>query len=785
MLSYLIIQRGPELGKKITLKEGITTIGRSNDNDVELNDPYVSRYHSVIKQDGDDYLLIDLGSENPVQIRDAALEPGEPYKLQHRDVLRIGQYTFSYQTADGVAARVAEIAAQPAFDNGASAAAYPVEDAGATQVFSGIGRMARAEAGPDSSPAFDGTGTLSRSPMAPVAQSADASEADTVDELPAVTYTDPSKESYTPAAPSYEAAKAQLAASDAPTDSSDYKTRIELGETPAATSSSYGTSQAPAPSYGSSTYGQAGTGSYDQPGFASNQGGSTPAPSYGTYNTSPSGGTGGSQPASNFGSSYGQPEPSSFNPPPPPAYGGYNSSSADSSNTSASPSTGGDGYTPPAPPAPAFQSQSRYDAPLIDDAGDAPTVIGTNYAEILRQYKNQAEGQTLATPASAQIEDVDSDEIKTSPIPLGPDQNTGSNAAPSYGSYGGYNPASSVPNTVGMYQPPSEASEPADEATVVGNNYAELLRKSRQDYAQANPAESSPAPTSTGSDSDATQVATNYKDQLGNQPSGSYGDSYSSAAPAAPSLSPSPWFQPLISGEASSGQFNSQNSSTSKLSGDGSNSNSTPAADQNPVVPPQYGQYGQPQYGQYGQYGQPPYGQPQYGQPESGQGQGQQYGQPQYGQYGQYGQPQYGQYGQPPQGQGQADPGQGQGQPQYGQPPYGQPQYGQYGQPPYGQPQYGQPPYGQPQYGQPESGQGQGQGQPYGQPQYGQYGQYGQPGQGQQYGQYGQYGQPPQYSQPNPGPVGGTPADKDKDAPKPEENDDAPTSVIRLDKTKQ
>ena len=78
MPGYLIVQRGPEIGKRITLKEGVTTIGRSNDNDVELNDLYVSRYHSVIKQQGDTFVLIDLGSENPVHIRDTALEPGEP-----------------------------------------------------------------------------------------------------------------------------------------------------------------------------------------------------------------------------------------------------------------------------------------------------------------------------------------------------------------------------------------------------------------------------------------------------------------------------------------------------------------------------------------------------------------------------------------------------------------------------------------------------------------------------------------------------------------------------------
>src|SRR5690349_2398411 len=149
MPSYLIAQRGPEIGKRTTLKEGVTTIGRSNDNDIELNDPYVSRYHAVIRQQGEDYMLIDLGSENPVQIRDTPLEPGEPYKLQHRDVIRIGQFVFTFQISEAIASRAAEIATAAASAAPAEAAMAaapspePVEDAGATQVFSGMEKLMR------------------------------------------------------------------------------------------------------------------------------------------------------------------------------------------------------------------------------------------------------------------------------------------------------------------------------------------------------------------------------------------------------------------------------------------------------------------------------------------------------------------------------------------------------------------------------------------------------------------------------------------------------------------
>lgn len=114
MPNFLIVQRGPEIGRRYNLNESLTTIGRSADNDIELDDPYVSRYHAAIKPQGStsNLTIIDLGSENPVLIRDTPLEPGEPYTLQHRDVVRIGQNVFSYIDASAVPPR----SAAPALD---------------------------------------------------------------------------------------------------------------------------------------------------------------------------------------------------------------------------------------------------------------------------------------------------------------------------------------------------------------------------------------------------------------------------------------------------------------------------------------------------------------------------------------------------------------------------------------------------------------------------------------------------------------------------------------------
>jgi len=95
--AFLITQRGPEIGRRYELTEAQFTIGRGQDNDLVLPDALVSRYHAVLRRDGDDIVIIDLGSTNPLVVNETVPEPGMPYRLQHRDVVTIGQSVFSFQ----------------------------------------------------------------------------------------------------------------------------------------------------------------------------------------------------------------------------------------------------------------------------------------------------------------------------------------------------------------------------------------------------------------------------------------------------------------------------------------------------------------------------------------------------------------------------------------------------------------------------------------------------------------------------------------------------------------
>jgi pSer/pThr/pTyr-binding forkhead associated (FHA) protein len=72
-------------------KPGLT-IGRSADNDLQLNFPTVSRQHArIIQVDGSQqYTIEDLRSSNGTLVNDAFIEPNRPYPLHPGNTIRIG-----------------------------------------------------------------------------------------------------------------------------------------------------------------------------------------------------------------------------------------------------------------------------------------------------------------------------------------------------------------------------------------------------------------------------------------------------------------------------------------------------------------------------------------------------------------------------------------------------------------------------------------------------------------------------------------------------------------------
>lgn len=65
------------------------TIGRTNDNDIPLKSPLVSKKHGEIKLRGTDYFLKDLKSNNGTFLNDVRISPGSEVVLKNDDIIKI------------------------------------------------------------------------------------------------------------------------------------------------------------------------------------------------------------------------------------------------------------------------------------------------------------------------------------------------------------------------------------------------------------------------------------------------------------------------------------------------------------------------------------------------------------------------------------------------------------------------------------------------------------------------------------------------------------------------
>lgn len=88
-LALLLIRNGLRAGTPLTLKHGVTRIGRSGlRNDHVIEDEAVSEEHLVIRYEGGKFILNDLGSTNHTRVNG---EDVARHALEDRDVIRIGE----------------------------------------------------------------------------------------------------------------------------------------------------------------------------------------------------------------------------------------------------------------------------------------------------------------------------------------------------------------------------------------------------------------------------------------------------------------------------------------------------------------------------------------------------------------------------------------------------------------------------------------------------------------------------------------------------------------------
>jgi hypothetical protein len=85
---------GGRAGEHFIPRAEQTTIGRSPDNDIFLDDVTVSRKHAVLSQNGNEFLIEDLGSLNGTFVNRRRIEA--PTRLESGDEVQIGKYRLSF-----------------------------------------------------------------------------------------------------------------------------------------------------------------------------------------------------------------------------------------------------------------------------------------------------------------------------------------------------------------------------------------------------------------------------------------------------------------------------------------------------------------------------------------------------------------------------------------------------------------------------------------------------------------------------------------------------------------
>lgn len=92
-MAYLRIFMGGKLLEQRELSANVTTIGRTEDNDIVLSDSRISKHHATIKKQGDGFILVDNDSANGVFVKGKKIDQ---HKLRYWDEIQIYNYVLTF-----------------------------------------------------------------------------------------------------------------------------------------------------------------------------------------------------------------------------------------------------------------------------------------------------------------------------------------------------------------------------------------------------------------------------------------------------------------------------------------------------------------------------------------------------------------------------------------------------------------------------------------------------------------------------------------------------------------
>jgi pSer/pThr/pTyr-binding forkhead associated (FHA) protein len=96
--ALLVVKRGPNAGSRFLLDRDTTSAGRHPDSDIFLDDVTVSRRHAEFRREGDEFVVIDVGSLNGTYVN---REPVDSAVLANGDEVQIGKFRLVFLTGVG------------------------------------------------------------------------------------------------------------------------------------------------------------------------------------------------------------------------------------------------------------------------------------------------------------------------------------------------------------------------------------------------------------------------------------------------------------------------------------------------------------------------------------------------------------------------------------------------------------------------------------------------------------------------------------------------------------
>jgi pSer/pThr/pTyr-binding forkhead associated (FHA) protein len=93
MMVYIDVYFNGVLKEQVALKNALTTIGRNQDNDIQIDNSGVSAHHARIVQEGESYFIEDTNSTNGTNVNG---EPVSRRKLEYGDMISVFKHTLKF-----------------------------------------------------------------------------------------------------------------------------------------------------------------------------------------------------------------------------------------------------------------------------------------------------------------------------------------------------------------------------------------------------------------------------------------------------------------------------------------------------------------------------------------------------------------------------------------------------------------------------------------------------------------------------------------------------------------